>query len=170
MIIRPVSPDDIPSIAAIYGRSVETEFASFELSSPTSAEMQDRMETITASGFPYLVAQIGETIAGYAYASSYRPRPAYKSTVENTVYVSPDFHRKGVGSALLTALIEECRQKSFKQMIGIVACKPDVDPQSMASIALHMKHGFDIGGRLNKVGFKNDLWLDTVLLQRSLAD
>ncbi|MEP0943263.1 MAG: N-acetyltransferase family protein [Rhizobiaceae bacterium] len=168
MKVRPATAEDIPAIAAIYGRSVLEEFASFEHTPPDTAEMLTRFTAIIEKGYPYLVAEIDGVVAGYSYASAHRPRPAYQNTVESTVYVAPDFWRNGIAAELMQELIQQCRSAKFRQMIAIVACQGDADLDEIASVQLHRKLGFVDSGRLKGVGFKQGLWLDTVLLQMSL--
>ena len=163
--IRPARPTDIPAITRIYAHAVEHGTASFELTPPDEAEMARRMNDLLGKGFPYLVAEIGGVLAGYAYAAPYRTRPAYRHTVENSVYVAHDNHRRGVGRALLAALIEACGACGFRQMIAVIG---DSSRQA-ASIALHQALGFRHVGVLEDVGFKHGRWLDSVLMQRSLG-
>ena len=168
MQIRPATENDIPQIAEIYGRSVIEEFASFEHVPPSTEDMRQRFAALKDQGYPYLVAEIDGRVAGYCYASAHRPRPAYQKTVESTVYVAPQFWRKGVAAALMQALIDQCRRDDFRQMIAIVACRGDAKSDQIASVRLHTKLGFVESGRLTGVGFKPDQWLDIVLLQLSL--
>jgi L-amino acid N-acyltransferase YncA len=168
MEIRPACTQDIGEISEIYRRSVEEDIASFELTPPTQPDMLARMKSLVERNYPYLVAEIDGAIAGYAYASAYRPRPAYEKTVEDTVYVSPEYWRKGVARSLLSQLIQNCKQSDYRQMIGIVACEPGVDHDSNASIRLHRQAGFSTSGHLKSVGYKHDKWLDVVLMQLTL--
>lgn len=168
MEIRPATPDDMDQIAAIYGRSVLEEFASFEHEPPDAEEMRRRFEGVVANGYPYLVAEIDGEVAGYCYASAHRPRPAYGKTAESTVYVAPAHWRKGVAQALMAALIGACRDRGYRQVIAIVACKDQDDLSQNASVRLHHRLGFHEAGRLKGVGHKHGLWLDIVLLQLSL--
>ena len=168
MNIRPAHPEDLVDITAIYGRSVEEEFASFELYPPTVEDMTSRYHAIVEGGYPYLVALVDGKVAGYCYASAYRPRPAYASTVENTVYVNPDYWRRGVATGLLTELISACRASGFRQMIAIASCRPDAEPHQISSVRFHASLGFELKGRLHRVGNKHDLWLDVILMQLSL--
>ena len=163
MEIRDATPTDIVAITQIYGRSVVEETASFELTPPAEDEMLSRMKAVVDGGYPYLVAQLDGVVAGYAYASAFRTRPAYHATVENTVYVAPQSQRHGVGKALLEALIDECRLRGFRQMVaGIGGAK------NMASIRLHEACGFKMVGHFREVGFKHDQWLDVFFMQRAL--
>ncbi|MEP1207022.1 MAG: N-acetyltransferase family protein [Rhizobiaceae bacterium] len=168
MQIRQARPDDIPAITEIYGRSVVEEFVSFEHQPPSVAEMTSRMAALIDAGYPYLVAELDGEIAGYCYASSYRPRPAYSKTVESTVYVAPKFWRQGVASRLLDSLIEQCRARQYRQMIAIAACQGDANLQEVASVQLHHRLGFATSGRLTGVGYKHNQWLDIVLMQLTL--
>ena len=168
MEIRPVQTSDVQRISKIYGRSVIEEVASFELEPPSADEMLDRMHALIKAGYSYFVASENDMVMGYAYTSPYRPRPAYSGTVENTVYVDPLAWRKGVASALLCQLIESSRDAKFRQMIGVIACQPDFDSNLHPSVQLHIKHGFEHAGRLRSVGRKHGMWLDTVLMQKTL--
>jgi L-amino acid N-acyltransferase YncA len=163
--IRPARTADIPAITHIYAHAVEHGTASFELTPPDIAEMARRMDDLVGNGFPYLVAEAGGALAGYAYAAAYRSRPAYRYTVENSVYIARDHHRRGVGRALLASLIEACAARGFRQMIAVIG---DSTKQA-ASIGLHEALGFHHVGILQDVGFKHGRWLDTVLMQRALG-
>ena len=164
-IIRPATLADIPAITAIYGHSVATETASFEFDPPPEAEMARRMTAFREAGFPYLVCESADgKVLGYAYASNWRPRIGYNHTVEDSLYVAPDAQRKGVGRALLRALIAETEALGFRQMIAVIG-----DSRHLASIALHEQEGFAVVGRLPSLGHKFGLWLDSVLMQRPLG-
>ncbi len=139
--------------------------ASFELEPPTEAEMTRRMQAVLDGKFPYLAAEIDGKLAGYAYASLYRTRPAYRFTVENSVYVAPDMHRRGIGKALLQRLIEECTARGYRQMIAVIG-----DSDQAASIGVHKACGFEPAGNLKSIGWKFGKWLDTPLMQRALGD
>jgi L-amino acid N-acyltransferase YncA len=164
--IRPVEISDIPAITRIYAHAVEHGTASFELTPPDEAEMSRRFDDLTGRGFPYLVAEVDGVLAGYAYVGPYHARPAYRLTVEDSVYIAPHMHRLGVGRALLEALIEAAQQSGFRQMIAVIG---DSTKQA-ASIGLHAAHGFRHVGILENVGFKHGRWLDSVLMQRELGD
>jgi phosphinothricin acetyltransferase len=163
-VIRPAALTDVPAIARIYAHAVETGTASFELTPPDEAEMARRMTSLLDGGFPYLVAEVDGTLAGYAYAGPYRARPAYRFTVEDSVYVAPDAQGRGIGAALLPALVEESAARRFRQMIAVIG-----DSEQTASIALHARAGFYYVGTFPHVGFKFGRWLDTVLMQRALG-
>jgi phosphinothricin acetyltransferase len=166
LAIRPAKTSDIPAITRIYAHAVEYGTASFELTPPDESEMARRMSDLTAKGFPYIVAEIDGVFAGYAYAGPYRVRPAYRLTVENSVYIAPTMQRRGAGRALLGALIEASVASGFRQMIAVIG---DSTKQA-ASIGLHEALGFRHVGILEDVGFKHGRWLDSVLMQRALGD
>jgi L-amino acid N-acyltransferase YncA len=138
--------------------------ASFELDPPEQAEMARRQDALIAGGFPYLVAEDDGGILGYAYAGPYRARPAYRFTVEDSVYIAPEAQRRGLGRVLLERLIAESETRGYRQMIAVIG-----DSAQHASIALHTALGFRLVGTFAAVGFKFDRWLDTVLMQRALG-
>jgi L-amino acid N-acyltransferase YncA len=162
--LRPADAGDIPAITRIYADAVALGTASFELEPPDEAEMTRRQQALLTNGYPYLVAALSGAIAGYAYAGPYRARPAYKWTVENSIYVAPQFHRRGIGLLLLKRLIAETQQRGFRQMIAVIG-----DSAQTPSIALHAAAGFDMIGTLRAVGFKHGRWLDTPLMQLALG-
>jgi L-amino acid N-acyltransferase YncA len=164
--IRPAVTSDIPTITRIYAHAVEHGTASFELNAPDESEMTRRMNDLTGKGYPYLAGEIEGALAGYAYAGPYRARPAYRLTVEDSVYIAPDRHRRGIGRALLVALIEATAARGFRQMIAVIG---DSGNQA-GSIGLHEALGFRHVGILQDVGFKHGRWLDSVLMQRALGD
>lgn len=165
--IRAAVPQDVPQITAIYAQAVKDGTASFELTVPDEAEMRSRFETLITANYPYLVAHDTREpalIAGYAYAGPYRTRPAYRWSVESSVYVRPDHHGRGIGSGLLRELIERASERGFRQMVAIIG-----DSNNASSIALHAKAGFERTGTLKDVGFKHGRWLDTVIMQKTLG-
>ena len=163
--IRAAAARDIAAITAIYAEAVAHGTASFELEPPDEAEMARRERELSASGYPYLVAEQAGTIAGYAYAGPYRARPPYRWTVEDSIYLAPQFHRRGIGFRLLGRLIDEAQAAGFRQMIAVIG-----DSAQIGSIALHASCGFTLTGTLRSVGYKHGRWLDTVLMQRPLGD
>jgi len=162
--IRPARPADIAAITRIYTHAVRHGTASFELEPPQEAEMARRQDALLAGGFPYLTAENDGEVLGYAYAGPYRERPAYRFTVEDSVYIAPQAQRRGLGRALLQALIDESEARGYRQMIAIIG-----DSAQHASIALHAALGFRLIGTFQAVGFKFGCWLDTVLMQRPLG-
>jgi phosphinothricin acetyltransferase len=156
--IRPATPADIPAITRIYAHGVEHGTSSFELTPPDQAEMARRMDELMGKGFPYLAA--------YAYAGLYRTRPAYRHTLEDSVYIAPELQRRGVGRALLSALIEAAEARGFRQMIAVIGDSP----RQAGSIRVHEAAGFQRVGILQDVGFKHSGWRDTLLMQRALGD
>ena len=165
LAIRPAVSADIPAITRIYAHAVEHGTASFELTPPDEAEIARRMSDLTGKGYPYLAGEIEGALSGYAYAGPYHARPAYRLTVEDSVYIAPDRHRRGIGRALLAALIEADAARGFRQMIAVIGDSP----RQAASIGLHEALGFRHVGILQDVGFKHGRWLDSVLMQRELG-
>ena len=163
--IRPALEADLPSITEIYAREVREGTATFELVPPDLAEMTRRFQALMDGDFPYLVAELDGSVVGYAYASSYRPRPAYRFTVENSVYLRPAIHRRGIGRQLLERLIAECERRGFRQMIAVIG-----DSANAASIRVHARCGFQMIGTHPSVGLKFGRWLDTVMMQRELGE
>ena len=163
--LRSATLDDIPAVTAIYRPAVLFGTASFELEPPSEDEMRRRFEAITGGGYPYLVALIGGGVVGYGYANAFRPRPAYRFSVENSIYVAPEFQGKGVGRALLERLIEVCTAQGYRQMIAVIG-----DSGQRASISLHRALGFTFCGTAHSVGYKHGRWLDIVMMQRVLGE
>ena len=163
--IRPAIVADLPSVTDIYAHEVRVGTATFELAPPDLAEMTRRFQALVNGGFPYLVAALDSVVVGYAYASSYRPRPAYRFTVENSVYLQPAIHRRGIGRQLLQRLIGECETRGFRQMIAVIG-----DSANAASIGVHSRCGFEMIGTHPHVGLKFGRWLDTVMMQRELGE
>ena len=164
LAIRPVEDRDIERITAIYAHHVLTGLGTFELEPPDAAEMRRRREEVTAKGLPYLVAERDGVVLGYAYVAPYRPRPAYRFTVENSIYLAPEAAGRGVGRQLLAELVRRCEALRLKQMVAVIG-----DSFNAASIAVHRGAGFEMVGILRQVGFKHGRWVDTVLMQRSLG-
>ena len=163
--IRDATDDDLTAIQAIYAHHVKHGLASFEEAPPDIAEIAHRRDTARSSGLPYLVAEQNGAVRGYAYASRFRTRSAYRYTVEDSVYVAPDALGAGIGSALLTELIIRCTGLGFRQMIAVIG-----DSANRASIGLHAKHGFNESGLMPAVGFKFGRWVDGVRMQRPLGE
>jgi L-amino acid N-acyltransferase YncA len=162
--IRPVVAADIAAITRIYAHAVEHGTASFETEPPAEAEMARRQQSLLEKNYPYLVAEIAGAVAGYAYAGPYRDRRAYDWCVEDSIYVAPELHRKGIGRLLLTHLIAEAERRNFRQMLGVIG-----DSANTASVAVHAAVGFRLIGTFQSIGFKHGRWLDTVFMQRPLG-
>lgn len=163
--IRPAAAPDMARISEIYAHYVLHGLASFETEPPDEQEMTARWKTITGRGLPYIVAEDGGGILGYAYAGPYRTRRAYRFSVENSVYLDPAETGRGLGRTLLEQIIAACTQAGCRQMIAIIG-----DSGNAASIGLHRSLGFEETGTLRGVGFKAGRWVDTVIMQRVLGD
>lgn len=164
LLVRNACDDDLRALTEIYAHHVLHGLASFELDPPETVEMARRQTHVISLGLPYLVAELGGRIAGYAYAAPYRARPAYRFTVEDSVYIHPARVGNGVGSALLAALLAACEQSGCRQMIAVIG-----DSENRSSIRLHEKFGFERVGLLPAVGWKFGRWVDSVLMQRALG-
>ena len=164
ILVRPSSETDLDAITAIYAHAVTHGTASFELDPPDRAEMARRRAAILEGGYPYLVAEKDGAVLGYAYAGAYRTRPAYRSTVEDSIYVAPAAQGQGIGRLLLIRLIEECEARDFRLMVAVIG-----DEESKGSIGLHRSLGFELAGILKGIGYKHGRWLSTVMMQRSLG-
>ena len=162
--IRAAQASDIPAVARIYTHAVLHGTASFEIEPPDESEMARRQYALVERGHPYLVAEADGAVLGYAYAGPYRARPAYRWSVEDSVYIAPDAQRRGIGRALLVRLIAESEARGFRQMIAVIG-----DSAQVASIELHRALGFRLVGTFAAVGFKHGRWLDSVLMQRPLG-
>ena len=162
--IRPARAADVPAICAIYRREVLERAATFELTPPDEAEMTARMRGTLDGGFPYLAAEAEGAVAGYAYAAAFRSRPAYRFAVEDSIYIAPAFQRRGIGLALLTALMTECERRGFRQMTAVIS-----DPENCGSVRFHERAGFRQAGVLENVGWKFGRWIDAVLMTRALG-
>ena len=165
LVVRRCTELDMPEVREIYALEVREGTASFELEPPSVADMVARFAAIDAAGLPYLVVEQDGRIAGYAYAGPYRPRPAYRHTVEDSVYVARWARRQGVGRVLLDAVIQRATEGGMRQMVAIIG-----DSAHVASIRLHANAGFRLVGTLEHVGWKFGRWLDTVIMQRPLGD
>src|ERR1043166_7477782 len=164
LVIRPCLDSYSGEVAVISAHHVTAGLASFELAPPSAAEMALRRKEVLARGLPYFVAELDGVVAGYSYANAYRARPAYRFTVEDSIYVRRDYAGRGVGAALLPALIDACTQADCRQMLAVIG-----DRANAASIGLHQRFGFAHVGLLPAVGFKFGRWVDSVLMQRALG-
>jgi L-amino acid N-acyltransferase YncA len=162
--IRDATEADMAAVRRIYEHHVLYGLATFEEVPPTLEEMLARRGTVLALGLPYLAAEIHGQVVGYAYATSYRPRPAYRYTIEDSVYVAQGLRGRGIGGALLQSLIARCEAGPWRQLLAVIG-----DSGNAASIALHARMGFRLTGTFTAVGFKLGGWVDTVLMQRALS-
>jgi L-amino acid N-acyltransferase YncA len=162
--IRDAREADLPAIQAIYAHHVLTGVASFEETPPSVDDLRARLASVRSHGLPYMVAEIDGEVAGYCYATPYRPRAAYRNTIEDSIYVSNAYRGRGIGRVLLQALIERCEAGPWRQMVAVIA-----DGGSGGSLSLHAQLGFELTGTLKAVGFKHGRWLDTTLMQRTLG-
>lgn len=165
LIVREAAVGDLPSITALYGLNVETGAASFETEPPPAAEMAARHAAVTRLGLPWLVAEIDGAFAGYGYAGPFRPRPGYRFTVEDTVYVEAHHRGRGVGKALLSALVDRCTAMGLRQMVAVIGDSAN----NAGSVALHQACGFAPAGALPAVGWKHEGWRDVLFMHRPLG-
>ncbi|MFJ4635642.1 GNAT family N-acetyltransferase [Streptomyces hygroscopicus] len=167
-VIRDATHADLGAIAAIFGHYVTQTVATFEEIPPTADDWEHRLVELTGRGLPFLVAEVpgddGLTVAGYAYAGPWRPKPAYRHTVEDSIYLAPGRTGAGLGAALLGTLLTRCATAGVRQVVAVIA-----DTGSDASVALHRRFGFTPAGRLAGVGHKHGRWIDTHLMQRDLT-
>lgn len=161
--IRPTTRGDLPQIADIYAHHVLTGVATFDMTPPDRYAWTHRYQSVSDSGLPFLTADSDGAVLGYAYCTPWKSRPAYRHTVEDSIYLAPDALGRGLGGLLLDALLARCADADIRQIIAVI-----VDSDADASLALHRHRGFADAGRLASVGFKHGRWLDTLLLQRSL--
>ncbi|MDQ1153355.1 GNAT family N-acetyltransferase [Brevundimonas sp. SORGH_AS_0993] len=164
MIVRDVETDDMAAITAIYAESVANGRGTFELEAPDEMEMTARFAAVAALGLPRLVAEIDRGVVGYAYASPFRTRQAYRYMVENSIYVAPEARGRGVASALLDALILRCEAMGLRQMVAVIG-----DSDNVGSVALHRARGFADAGVFKAAGWKHEGWRDVVFMQRALG-
>jgi L-amino acid N-acyltransferase YncA len=163
IVLRDAAPGDASEVAAIYAHHVLHGTASFDTEPPPVAFWEDKIASVTARAWPFVVATEAGAIVGYAYATQFRDRPAYRHTCENSIYVHPDWVGRGIGGRMLALLIERARMAGFLQMIAVIG---GGEP---ASVRLHAKAGFIERGRMHRVGHKFGRWLDSVYMQRSLG-
>ena len=164
MLLRNATDADVPVIQSIYAHWVTHGTGSFELDPPTQDEMSKRRADVLSKGLPYLVAEEVGVVMAYAYANWFRPRPAFRFSVENSVYVHPDARRSGVARLLMAELITRCEQAGARQMVAVIG-----DSANTGSVGLHTAMGFRHIGTLQSTGWKFDRWLDTVFMQRPLG-
>ena len=163
MIVRPAAATDAEALAAIYGHHVLHGFGTFEEVPPSAAEIERRRQAIIGHGLPYLVAEDAGRVLGFAYAGPFRPRAAYRYTVEDSVYVAPDANGRGVGRAVLSAVLEACELMGLRQVVAVIG-----DSANAASIGLHRALGFEDAGVGRGFGYKHGRWVDIVWMQKAL--
>ena len=163
MNVRPATEADASALAAIYGDAVLNGFGTFEEVPPSAADMDARRLAVQDQGLPYLVAEVEGEVLGFAYAAPFRPRAAYRYTLEDSVYVAPEGKGKGVGKAVLSAVIAACERLGVRQLVAVIG-----DSQNAPSIGLHRSLGFEQAGLHKSVGFKHGRWVDIVLVQKAL--
>jgi L-amino acid N-acyltransferase YncA len=163
--IRDITPDDVPTVTRFYTGHVLHGTATFDEAAPSVEEMGRKVHKVGAQGLPWLIAEVDGTVAGYAYADRFRERSAYRFTLEDSVYVDPAQHRRGIGRALLTELLARSETLGYRQMIAVIG-----DSANHGSIGVHMALGFQHVGVYRSVGLKFGRWLDVVLMQRNLGD
>jgi phosphinothricin acetyltransferase len=161
--LRPFARADVPAITAIYAHYVRTSVATFDTEPPDEAFMAEKFGHMADLGHPAVVAERAGRLVGYAYASTYRPRPAYRFTCEDTIYLAPDAVGQGIGAALLGEVIARAGAFGFRQMLAVIA------DEVGASVRLHEKLGFRVAGRFPALGFKFDRWIGVVHMQRELS-
>jgi phosphinothricin acetyltransferase len=159
--VRPAADGDLAAIAQIFAHYVTTSLVTFEETPPELPHWRERLAALADAGLPFLVAEADETVDGYAYASPWRPKPAYRYTVEDSVYLAPEWRGRGLGRLLLEELLAACAAAGVHQVIAVIA-----DTGDPASAAVHGACGFTSAGRLRGVGRKHGRWIDTLLMQR----
>ncbi len=162
--IRAAAEPDLPCITEIYAQEVMSGVSSWELTPPNLDEITHRFHALKTQGYPYLVATQNGVLLGYAYASAYRPRPAYRYTVENSIYLAEEARGLGISQALLSALIDVCTEAGYRQMVAVIG-----DSANQPSIRFHQKMGFHQVGKIENIGWKFDRWLDCVVMQLALG-
>tara|TARA_B110000459_G_scaffold149227_1_gene162602 strand:+ start:466 stop:972 length:507 start_codon:yes stop_codon:yes gene_type:complete len=163
--LRSATAEDISAVQAIYAHHVLHGTGTFEIDPPSVESMRSRWLTLSSQGYPYLVVEVEGEVIGFGYLGPFRERPAYRHTVEDSIYLHPDKRGKGVGNKLLTALIEAATKLGFTQMIALIG-----DSDNRASVAVHARCGFETTGTIRQVGQKFDRWLDVVIMQRALGN
>jgi L-amino acid N-acyltransferase YncA len=164
LLIRPSAASDVPAIAAIYGWNVLNGTGTFELEPPTQAEMGRRRDDVLGKSLPWLVAERDGQVAGYAYASQFRPRPAYRFCLEDSIYLAPEAQGQGIGRLLLAELLAQCEARGARQMLAVIG-----DSANAGSIGVHRTLGFEHTGLMKAAGWKFERWLDVVVMQRPLG-
>jgi phosphinothricin acetyltransferase len=163
MIVRPATEKDAEALAAVYGDAVLNGYGTFEEVPPSPADMDARRRAVQEMGLPYVVAEAEGRVLGFAYAGPFRPRAAYRYTLEDSVYVAPEAKGRGVGRAVLSAVIAECEKLGVRQLMAVIG-----DSENAGSIGLHTALGFERTGVGHSVGFKHGRWVDIVHMQKPL--
>jgi L-amino acid N-acyltransferase YncA len=163
-LIRASQPDDLLAITAIYREQVLHGTGTFELEAPDEAEMARRREAVLAAGWPWLVAERGSRVLGYAYANAFRPRPAYRFCLEDSIYLAPEVRGQGLGRWLLAELLAQCEARGARQMLAVIG-----DSTNAGSVGVHRTLGFAPAGSFQAAGWKFGRWLDVVLMQKALG-
>ena len=164
LLIRPSTPADLPAITAIYAWNVANGTGTFELDAPDAAEMARRRDDVLAKKLPWLVAERGGQVLGYAYANHFRPRRAYRFCLEDSIYLAADAMGQGIGRLLLAELMAQCEAAGARQMLAVIG-----DSANAASIGVHRALGFEHTGLIKSAGWKFERWLDVVVMQRALG-
>ena len=164
LLIRPSTPADVPAITAIYGWNVLNGTGTFELEAPDEPEIARRRDDVLSKGLPWLVAERGGVVLGYAYANHFRPRRAYRFCLEDSVYLAADAQGQGLGRLLLAELLARCEAAGARQMLAVIG-----DSANLGSIGVHRTLGFEPIGVMKAAGWKFERWLDVVLMQKSLG-
>jgi L-amino acid N-acyltransferase YncA len=165
LVVRPAQSEDMAAVAAVFEHYVLDTVITFELQPPSIQDWLGKRRDLEALGWPFLVAVVEDQVIGYAYVMPWRSKPAYRHTVENTIYLAPEHTGQGYGQRLLTELLSRARTADAREVLAVIA-----DTGSPASVALHRRAGFEDVGRLHNVGYKHGQWLDTVLMQSSLHE
>jgi phosphinothricin acetyltransferase len=165
LLIRPSTPADLPAITAIYGWNVLNGNGTFELDPPDEPEMARRRDDVLSKGLPWLVAERGGTVLGYAYANHFRPRKAYRFCLEDSIYLAADAKGQGLGRLLLAELMTRCEAAGARQMLAVIG-----DSANLGSIGVHRTLGFEHIGVMKAAGWKFDQWRDVVVMQKALGD
>jgi phosphinothricin acetyltransferase len=163
-LIRPSRPEDIPSITTIYAHHVLHGTGTFEVTPPTPEDMRARREDVLSKGLPYLVAVDGDNVLGFAYCNWFKPRPAYRFSAEDSIYLAPETNGQGLGRLLLTELMAQAEKAGVRKLIAVIG-----DSANAASIGVHRAAGFAHVGTLKSCGWKFDRWLDVVMMDKALG-
>jgi L-amino acid N-acyltransferase YncA len=165
LIIRPSTDADLPDITAIYAHHVLTGTGTFEVDPPSLDDMRGRRADVLAKGLPWLVAVQDDKVVGYAYCNWFKPRPAYRYSAEDSIYLSPEVAGKGIGRTLLAELMAQAQRVGVRKLIAVIG-----DSANAGSIAVHTSAGFQSVGVLKSCGWKFDKWLDVVMMDKALGE